>query len=172
MKTYLNIESGLLTLAAGAATGIRRMDVKRGDLLELEVVTSAALDAGAVGVFAAKLKGIYSGGVLALDAAWEAPVLAGAGYLFALPLNTVPLDALFTGEIAEVVLMAEITFTSAGKTRSTQTFDLVVARDVWLGTEGAPSPVVAAPSFLLSAPDASQWVISITNDGQLVRTKI
>lgn len=171
MKTYLNIETGLLTLAATSTQGIRRLDAKRGDLLELEVIPSGAI-AGATGILAAKVKGTYSGDPVALDSAWSAPATEGAGYLFSLSLNTTELNALFTAETAEVTLMAEISWTLSGAVRSSQTFDLVVAHDVWTGDEGAPTAVMAAPSFLLSSPDDSQWEISINNDGQLIRTKL
>ena len=171
MKTYLNIETGLLTLAAASTQGIRSLSAKRGDLLEMEVVPSAPI-AGAAGIFAAKQKGTYSGDPVALDSAWSAPATEGAGYLFSLSLNTTELNALFSGETAEVTLMAEITWSLSGAVRSTQTFDLVVARDVWTGDEGAPAAAEAAPSFLLSSPDSSQWQISINNDGQLIRTKL
>jgi len=169
MKTYLNTTTGLLTLAAGATTGIRRIDAKRGDLFLLEVVPSGTIT-GATGVFAAK--STYSGDPVALASAWTAPATEGAGYLFSINLNTAELNALFTGEIAEVTLLAEITWTLAGAARSTQTFSLVVARDVWRGDEPTPSAVEAAASFLLSSPDGSQWTISITNDGQLTREKL
>jgi hypothetical protein len=172
MRTlYLNTDTGLLTATAGATSPVRRMDVKRGDLLELEVITSPALPAGATGLLVAKQKGIYSGDPVALDAAWEEPQTEGAGHRFALALSTAELDALFTAELAEVGLIAEITWTAAGKTRSTQTFDLIVARDVWRGDEALPSPATAPLSFTLSSPDESQWTITITNDGQIVATK-
>jgi hypothetical protein len=169
MKTYLNTETGLLTLAAGATTGIRRMDAKRGDLFLLEVIPSGTIT-GATGVLAAK--STYSGNPVALASSWTAPTTEGAGYVFSINLNTTELNALFTGERAEVVLLMEITWTLAGVVRSTQTFSFVVARDLWRGDEATPSAVEAAASFLLSSPDASQWQISITNDGQIERTKL
>lgn len=171
MKNYLNIETGVLSLTAGGTTPIRRLDAKRGDWLELEVVPSAVLPDGATGLLVAKPKGNYAAAPVALDATWDAPSEAGAGYLFALSLNTTELNALFAGVVAEITLMAEITWSAAGKVRSTQTFDLVVSRDVWVGDEGVPTDASAATSFLLTSPDDSQWTITITNEGQIVATK-
>ena len=169
MKTYLNTETGLLTALAGATTGIAKIAAKRGDTFLLEAVPSSTIE-GAAGVFAAKAA--YSGTPVVFAGSWEAPETEGAGYLFSLDLNTSDLAALFTSEIAEVTLLAEISWSLDGAIRSTQTFSLVVARDVWRGDVPTPSPVEAAQSFLLSSPDLSQWQISITNDGQLERTKL
>jgi hypothetical protein len=172
MKLYLNTSTGLLTTAANGTTGIRRLDAKRGDLLELEVVPSAEIT-GATGILAAKEKGAYSGAAVALDSAWTAPETEGAGYLFSLSLNTEEIAALFTGEKAEVVLMAEITWTFGSVTRSSQTFDLVVARDVWQGDEGAPSPVTPLRSFdIESVTGLTRWRITIDDDGVILRTAL
>ena len=168
MKTYLNTDTGLLTLAPGSTTGITKLSAKRGDTFLLEVVPSGTI-AGAAGVLAAK--STYSGDPVALAPSWTSPTTEGAGYVFSLDLNTTELNALFTGETAEVTLLAEITWTLDGAIRSTQTFSLAVARDVWRGDEPTPSAVEAAASFLLSSPDGSQWTISITNDGQIERSK-
>lgn len=171
-KFYLNTDTGLLAASEGGTTPVRRIDAKRGDLLELEIFASPALPAGATGVLAAKPAGEYTGDAVALDAAWEEPQTSEAGHRFALSLHTTELDALFAGETAEVKLMAEISWSVAGVVRSTQTFDLVVARDVWRGDEGAPDAIQAPLSFLLSSPDGSQWTISINDAGQLVREKL
>ena len=168
MKTYLNTDTGLLTLAPGSTTGITKLSAKRGDTFLLEVVPSGTI-AGAAGVLAAK--STYSGDPVALAPSWTSPTTEGAGYVFSLDLNTTELNALFTGETAEVTLLAEITWTLDGAIRSTQTLSMVVARDVWRGDEPTPSAVEAAASFLLSSPDGSQWTISITNDGQIERSK-
>ena len=168
MKTYLNTDTGLLTLAPGSTTGITKLAAKRGDLFSLEVVPSGTIS-GAAGVLAAK--STYSGDPVALAPSWTSPTTEGAGYVFSLNLNTTELNALFTGETAEVTLLAEITWTLDGAIRSTQTLSMVVARDVWRGDEPTPSAVEAAASFLLSSPDGSQWTISITNDGQIERSK-
>ena len=169
MKTYLNIDTGILSAAATSSAGIQKLSCKRGDTFQLEVVPSAAIE-GAAGVFAAKAT--YSGDPAVLGSSWVAPETEGEGYLFSLDLNTEELLALFTGEVADVTLLAEITWTLDGAIRSTQTFSLVVARDVWVGSEPTPSPVEAAASFLLSSPDLSQWQISITDAGQIERTKL
>jgi len=169
MKTYLNTDTGLLTLAPGSTTGITKLAAKRGDLFSLEVVPSGTIS-GAAGVLAAK--STYSGDPVALAPSWTSPTTEGAGYVFSLNLNTTELNALFTGETPEVALMAEITWTLSGVVRSTQTFSLVVAHDVWNGDEPAPTQANAALSFYLSSPDGSQWQISITNDGQLTREKL
>ena len=169
MKTYLNTDTGILSAAATSSTGIQKLACKRGDTFLLEVVPSASIE-GATGVFAAKAT--YSSDPAVLGSSWVAPETEGDGYLFSLDLNTEELLALFTGETAEVSLLAEITWTLDGAVRSSQTFSLVVARDVWVGAEPTPSPVEAAASFLLSSPDGSQWTISITDAGQITREKL
>lgn len=145
MKTYLNTETGLLALTAAATQGIRQISAKRGDAFLLEVIPSAALGEGATGKFCAK--STYSGDPVALDAAWSEPATEGAGYLFALSLNTTELNALFTEETASVTLLAEITWEDETGVHSTQTFSLVVARDVWRGDEGVPTD--ATPEYPL-----------------------
>ena len=169
MKTYLNTDTGLLTATATATTGIKQIACKRGDLFSLQVVPSAAIE-GATGVFAAKPT--YGGDPVVLGASWAAPITEGAGYIFSLNLNTTALNALFTSELSEIPLLAEITWTLDGAIRSTQTFSLVVARDVWRGDEPTPTQANAAASFFLSSPDGSQWQISVTNAGQLERSKL
>lgn len=171
MKFYLNTDSGVLTASEGASSPLRRLDAKRGDLLELEVMASPALPVGATGLLVAKPRGLYSGAPVALDAAWEEPQTENAGYRFALDFGTSELEALFPDEVPEVALMAEISWTAAGKVRSSQTFDLIVARDVWRGDEGSPSALQAPGAFVLSSPDGAQWTVSISNDGQLVASK-
>jgi hypothetical protein len=172
MKTYLNIETGLLTAEANGTSPIRRLAAKRGDTLELEVVPSAPM-ADATGILVAKRKGIYSGEVIVLDSAWSAPETEGAGYLFSLSLNTDPLNALFIDEKSEEVLMGEITWTVGSVTRSSQTFDLVVARDVWRGDEGAPSPVTPLTSFdIQSVTGLTRWRITIDDAGVILRTAL
>ena len=169
MKLYLNTTTGLLTLTANSGSPIRRVDAKRGDSLPIEILPDTDLT-GATGILAAKAT--YSGAPVALAPAWTPPATEGAGYLFTLDLNTTELSDLFTGETADVTLLAELTWTLSGAVRTSQTFSLVVARDVWVGTEEIPSPVLPYSSFRLLSPDESIWQISITNDGQLVRTKL
>ena len=67
MKTYLNTDTGLLTLAPGSTTGITKLSAKRGDTFLLEVVPSGTI-AGAAGVLAAK--STYSGDPVALAPSW------------------------------------------------------------------------------------------------------
>ena len=163
MKTYLNTDTGLLTLAATATTGIAKLSAKRGDMFLLEVIPSAAIE-GAAGKFC--VKATYSGSPVALDTAWDAPVTENAGYLFSLDLNTTELNALFTSEIPEVSLLAEITWELDGAIHSTQTFSLVVARDVWTGDEGVP--VNATPAYPL--PDDLLLVSTSTTAGRAMLT--
>ncbi len=69
------------------------------------------------------------------------PTDQNSGYLFEIDLNTAALGALFIAQTTEVALMAEVTWTASGITRSSQTFDLVVARDIYRGDEINPSPL-------------------------------
>ena len=169
MKLYLNTETGLLTASAGATQPLRRLDAKQRDDLTLEIVPSEALGAGATGTFAAKAD--YGGNLCALDAAWSAPTTSGAGYIFEVSLATAEIDTLLTSA-TEATLKAEILWSSGGRTRRTQTFDLVVARAVYLGGE-PPATSVPPPNFFhLSASDNSVWRISILPNGQIERTLI
>jgi len=170
MKTYLDNESGLLTLQPGDKQGIKKLDAK-GDTFVLQIVPSVALT-GATGILAAKPDGIYSGVPVLLDAAWDAPTDPDTTYTFNLDLTSSEFLALFTGEIPQVILMAEVIWTLDGKVRRTQTFQIICARSVYLLTDITPHPTEAMPSFKLSSPDSSQWTISITNDGQIERSKL
>ncbi|MEI6034524.1 MAG: hypothetical protein WCS65_09620 [Verrucomicrobiae bacterium] len=151
MKIYLNTETCLLTLAAGSATPLTKFTAKRGDALDIEVM--ADLASGATGILAAK--STWSGDPVVLCPSWTAPETSGAGYLFSLSLNTTEINALLTGEVASVTLRAEITWTVGGKTRSTQTFSLIVERDVWRGDEATPTPantLIPVVQFLDDVP--------------------
>jgi hypothetical protein len=156
MKTYLNIETGRLTAQGGATQPLRRLDAKRGDTLEIEVVPSATLAASATGKFVAKPKGAFSSIHPILYGEWSAPAASGSGWRFSIETDTEELAALLPNETAEVTLMAEITWSVEGKTRSTQTMDLVVAQKVWRGNEVSPTPAPALPrpvvQYLADAP--------------------
>ena len=187
MKTYLNVISGLLTLAAGAQQGLKKIDVFD-DNFVLQVVPDAVIT-GATGILAAKVSGSYSGNPIVLDAAWEAishtisiPPVAPATeptqqtvfdwFEFVLNMTSEEYLALFTGETPSVTLMAQVTFTVEGNVRRTQKFELVCYRPVYRVGDVTPHPTQAMPFFKLSSPDESQWQISITNDGQITREKI
>jgi hypothetical protein len=162
MKTYLNTTTGLLTTSAGSTTPLRSLTAKRGDRLDIEVIPDAAIVGGATGLFVAKPKGSYTGEPVALDAAWDAPAVSGAGYTFLVDLNTVELTALLTSSVASVELMAEITWTAGGVVRSTQTFALTVENDIWKGDEGVPTDALdpyPLPGDILTASDINDTVI-------------
>ncbi|MEI6491588.1 MAG: hypothetical protein WCO94_03485 [Verrucomicrobiota bacterium] len=168
MKTYLNVISGLLTLTAGAQQGIKKLDVFD-DNFVLQVVPDSEI-AGASGTLAAKVSGTYSGDPVVLDAAWTS--LEAGGFEFVLDMTSEELLALFTGETPSITLMAQMTFTVGGNVRRTQKFDLLCSRPVYRAGEVTPRPTEAMPFFKLTAPDNSQWQISIENDGTITRTKL
>ena len=187
MKTYLNVTTGLLTLTASAVQGIKKLDVFD-DNFVLQVVPDATIT-GAAGILAAKVTDIYSGNPVVLDAAWEVishtvsiPPVAPATepteetvfdfFQFVLDMTSEEFLALFSGEKPSVTLMAQVTFTIEGNVRRTQVFQLVCARPVYRAGEVIPHPTETMPSFRLSSPDGSQWTISITNDGQITRSKL
>lgn len=173
MKTYhFNLETRKLTLAAAATQPVRRIDGVRGETLEFGIIPSDTLAEGATGVFCAKEKNVYSGDPVVLDGAWTAPTGEDTEYVISTLLDNSALTALFAGETATVTLMCDLTITSAGKVYKSQLMDLVLTRSAYNGDEGSPDPTEAAGSFRLSSPDGSQWQISITNAGQLERTKI
>ncbi len=170
MKAYLNVVTGLLTLTAGAVQGIKKLDVFDDNFI-LEVVPSSAIT-GATGYLAAKQTGTYTGDPVVLDAAWTALEGEGAGFEFVLDMTSDEYLALFTEELPQVILMAQVTFTLAGRVRRSQKFELICARPVYRVGDVTPHPTEAMPFFLLSSPDSSQWQISINNDGQILREKL
>ena len=148
MKLYLDPVSAILALTAGSPTGISQLKLKRGDYVELEIV--ADLPSTATGIFAAKRS--IGGEPVLLCSTWSVPQTSGAGFIFALSLNTTELNALFAGGTATVTLVAEITWTVGGHTRSTQTFNLIVDADVWRGDETLPTPAnVLMPTVLIAS---------------------
>ena len=170
MKIYLNTTTGLLTLTAGAVQGIKKLDVYDDDFV-LQVVPDATIT-GATGILAAKSDAVYSGDPVVLDAAWTAPVDPADWYEFILDMTSTEFLALFTAELPEVILMAQVTWTLSGTVRRSQKFQLVCARPVYRPGEVTPHPTEAMPFFLLTAPDSSQWQISINDEGQLIREKL
>ena len=148
MKTYINNDTGLLTLAPTAIQTIKRIEAKH--VLILDVIPSADFAEGTTGILCAKQKAIYSGNPVALNLSWQA--IAPAGYRFSLSLHTDELIALFVGEISEVVLIADITITEPGKEPiGSQTFEVVASRPVWRGDEATPTPANPLAPVVMTA---------------------
>ena len=171
MKTYLNTLTGLLTLTAGAVQGIKKIEIFD-DNFVMQVVPSIPIT-GATGILAAKQSGTYTGDPVVLDAAWTTLTGDDANnFEFVMDMTSTEFLALFTSETPSVTLMGQVTFTVGGNVRRTQKFELLCARPVYRAGEVTPHPTQAMPFFKLTAPDASQWQISINNDGQLIREKL
>lgn len=139
MIAYLNTTTGVLSATQGGAA-LSRAEAKRGATWDLEVIPDEEIPAGSVGHFSAK--SVYGGALLA-HGAWSAPTVSGRGWLFSLSMSGSGLAALFSGTTDEVPLLAEGTFTIGGKTRKSQTIDLVVERDIFTGTEDQPAELAA-----------------------------
>lgn len=169
MKLYLNTQTGNLSTASANGQPLRRIDAKQRDDLVLEVFPDVALVEGS-GLFAARTD--YNQPLVALDANWDAPETENAGYVFNVSLATEELETLFSGGETEIILKGEIRWVSSGAARRTQTFDLVVARAVYLEEDALPEPATAPDFFKLTSPDGSQWEVSITNEGVLQREKL
>lgn len=162
MRLYLNTETGGLSLQVSGPP-LQRLDVKQRDVMRLEVFPSTALPQGTSGIFA--VKETFDGEVMAFAAAWSAPEQSGAGYVFVVNLHTAVLEEKFTGDVAQVKLRAELRWErSPGDVRRSMTFDLVVARAVYLGEEGAP---ISLPEGTLVSPDGKLWRLRVSNDGVL-----
>lgn len=134
MIAYLNTTTGVLSATQGGAA-ISRAEAKRGTSWDLEVIPDVEIAPTSAGFFSAK--SVYGGGLMA-HGLWTPPVVSGRGWLFSLSMRSSALAALFTGSLKEVPLLAEGTFVIAGKTRKTQTLDLIVERDIYAGDEVEP----------------------------------
>ncbi len=174
MNLYLNTTNGQLATSPGGATPVRKLTVKRGDQLDLEIFADGELPAGTTAVFAARPRGVYSGGLVLLATGWSAPATSGEGYRLVVPVASDPLEGLFTDEVPMVPLMAELSIQlpEAAYPLTSQTFDLEVVRDLYQGGEVPPVAVPPPTEFSLSATDGSIWRFTVSAEGQFIRTRI
>jgi hypothetical protein len=92
---------------------------------------------------------------------------SGAGLSAQVNFNTAQIASIISaGQASNCVLEIEV---SGGGARQTYQQAASVAADIIAST--SPTPVSANVSFVLQSPDASQWLVTIDNDGILTATK-
>ena len=161
MKLYLDTNACLLSLSQGGSNTSVNLPAKAGTTLELEIFPSSDLSGDATGVLTTKPKGNYGASPVARALSWTAPTTSGAGYLFALDLNTSELLDLFTGTVDTVQLMADITWVSDGKTSKSQTFTISVGRPVATTDDGSPTEIPdlkASQAEAEAGTDNTKWM--------------
>ena len=132
--------------------------------------TRKELAAGTTGKFILKPPGEFGGSALALADSWtKAGTGTGATYTFALDLNTAAVVAELGNAADKVAVIAEMTWTAGGKIYTSRYPTALLYNDAARGSEGTPI-VVAGTSFTLQSPNGTVWTITITNQGNLVRT--
>jgi hypothetical protein len=176
MRVYINLDSSEFVVSPVLTQRVNTLFFTRRDTVPVEVQfvrggSVVELDAGATGQIG--IKKTFAGNFLASDSAWTK---SGTGvstiYQFDLNLNTSNLDAEFNPDATTESISAkiEITWSVGSTTTTTLPTTVTIYNDVIRGGEGLPVATAAA-SFLLQAPDASIWSVSIDNDGILSATK-
>jgi hypothetical protein len=128
MVVYLDPTSGLITSDATQRTPLQTISAKRGTDLDLHVVTRTEIPATSTGVFAALAA---AGGSPMALASWQPPSQFDRGWLFEISLRGSDLSALLDSGAGSVSLNAEITAVINGKTRKSQTIELIVYGEVY-----------------------------------------
>ncbi len=160
MKIFVNSDTRTLhTSLAGKA--ITQIDVKRGDVLDLDLAFFSAglvgsVDAGSAIVFGAKENRQFEAPLVAYSGTFVA-FGSGSGieYRGSVSFNNSAINSILGvgGHVRDVRnyidLMGEISWTNASGARSTVTFLIRVHNDVVRGDEGAPDP---------AAPGAQEWL--------------
>lgn len=169
MKLYIDLSTQRLITAPGYSTPVSELSVKRGDMLDVELYfftdsnQPAVLPSGAAIVFAAKPADAYANNaaLVVYSDEWTAPASGQYAYAGSVNLNTTELNALLgLGEagtpLKSVTLMGELSWSVGTSQRSTQTFKLTVANDVYRGSEADPSeadPTYPPASSVLTTAD-------------------
>ncbi len=141
MKLYLDRQTNQLALTRTSSTEALSIPAKLGTTLELEIFPLQDFTDAVSGQLAAKPKGHYGAAAVAVDLSWTAPSTSDNGYLFEVDLTSAPLAALFGETTDSVVLMADITWVSAGRPSKSQTFAIVVANSISGNGEGTPAAI-------------------------------
>lgn len=129
-KLYIDTTTGLLTAAAGSASPLAKLEIKRGDTLDIEWVFSTDLAEYDQPIFGAKAIGSYDADPILLVTDSTPPGGAQEGHAMAILAASSELTTAL-GTAASVTLMAELTVIKASGARlTTQTFDLVIHNDV------------------------------------------
>lgn len=176
MRVYVNLDSNEFVVSPVLTQRVSTLFFVRRDTVPVEVQfvrggVVVELGAGATGAIG--IKKTFTGSFLANDTAWTK---TGTGattiYTFDLNLNTSNLDAEFSPDASTESIDAkiEVSWSVDGTTSTTLPTTATIYNDVIRGGEGVPTST-AAGSFLLQAPDASIWSVSIDNDGILTATK-
>jgi hypothetical protein len=174
MRVYVDLNSRAFVVSPVLLQRVTELLFTRRDTVPVEVQfvrdgVVVELAAGATGKMG--LKKTFAGDFLAYDSAWTK---TGTGattiYTFGLNLNTTELDAEFPDDDEEsVAARVEVEWAADGLVSSTLPCSATIYNDVIRGSE--PLPSVAASSFMLTSPDASNWEITIDDDGSLTATK-
>ena len=176
MRVYVNLDSSEFVVSPVLTQRVTTLYFTRRDTVPVEVQfvrAGAVVELGAGATGAIGIKKTYTGSFLANDTAWTK---TGTGtstvYTFDLNLNTANLDAEFSPDAStdSITAKIEVTWTVGSTTTTTLPTSVTIYNDVIRGGEGVPTST-AAGSFLLQAPDASIWSVSIGNDGVLSATK-
>jgi hypothetical protein len=144
MKIYINIHTGTATPSRTAATPLQKIEIKRGDLFELQCVFHAEgspveLPAGSAAAFIVKKNQRYFEGPLLLAEEWAKQPAAGEGYIFTLVANTAPLNMALSDDDT-ITAMGEVTWQIGDNFRTTQKIPVLVANDIYKGNEPPPAP--------------------------------
>jgi hypothetical protein len=176
VRVYINLDTSEFVVSSTLTQRVSTLYFTRRDTVPVEVQfvrSGVVVELGAGATGACGMKKTYTGSFLASDSAWTK---TGTGtstiYQFDLNLNTANMDAEFSPDASTDSITAkfEISWTVSGTTTTTLPTSAVVYNDVIRGGEGVPTST-AAGSFLLQAPDASIWSVSIDNSGILTATK-
>jgi hypothetical protein len=162
VKLFVDLETLALIEGPGFRNPVGNLRFKRGDGARLEVVflrngtspQSLGDPAGLSLQFGVKPRGRYDVGYLVQSTDWTLPAADAESpiYQCSPSFNTNELNAALQidqpgqSELAEVLLMGEITWSQdGGEPTSTRTFLVIVENDVNRGDEGVPTG--AAPSY-------------------------
>ena len=157
MQIWLTPSTGSLSKSPTAPLTLGLIPAKAGTIFQLEVYSTEALDTAAGGVLTAKADLAYTSDLAAIDTTWSKQTGPPIRYIFDLDLNTTEIAALFTtSTTATVKLMAEISWTSGTEQGKSQTFQLLVQRQVWRGDEQTPTPATVLHPVIefVDAPSA------------------
>lgn len=178
-KLYIHHLTGVPTTAIDGAVVTSLRGILNTNLT-IEVIfhnglAEVQLDAAADGAFVLKPENAFgpTDPLLAVDLEWLSPVKAGTGYIFNVSMAGEGLAEVI-GSQSTVNLSCMIAWEVAGQKKSTGVRSFVLENTLWHGPEAPlPSPTLPAPThFKLKSPDGSVWELQMTDEGQLLRTKI
>lgn len=173
MRLFLNLDTLRIHEGGIATAPVQALTLTRGDAVPVELTffrgtTAETLPDGSTIQLAVKEEGDFSGSFLASLTSWTR---SSDTYSGTLSCNTTEITTA-VGTDTSISCALEIAWDVSGVQLSARPVKTTLLNDYIKGTEGVPTPVLPYSSFRLLSPDESIWQISITNDGQLVRTKL